>query len=43
LAYQIARSFKNNEGDFAASSEYRYFTKKLAVLGRTRLVGKILI
>ncbi len=39
LAYQFARSIKNNEGDFAASAGYTKFAKNYIAFARTRYVG----
>lgn len=40
LAYQLARSIKNNKGDFAASAGFRQFTDSWGYLLRTRYVGE---
>ncbi|MCX7874661.1 MAG: carbohydrate binding family 9 domain-containing protein [Melioribacteraceae bacterium] len=40
LAYQLARSIKNNQGDFAASAGFRQFTDSWGYLLRTRYVGE---
>ncbi|MFA6979131.1 MAG: DUF5916 domain-containing protein [Ignavibacteriaceae bacterium] len=39
LAYQVARSFKNSEGDFALSAGFTKFSPKWMTLIRTRYVG----
>ncbi len=39
LAYQLARSFKNNEGDFAGSAGFTMFKEKSLALIRGRYVG----
>ncbi|MBK7104354.1 MAG: carbohydrate binding family 9 domain-containing protein [Ignavibacteriae bacterium] len=39
LAYQLARSFKNNEGDYAASSGYTQFMDNWMHLFRSRYIG----
>ncbi|MDP3685138.1 MAG: hydrolase, partial [Ignavibacteria bacterium] len=39
LAYQVARSFKNSEGDFAASAGFTKQTTNWMTLMRTRYVG----
>ena len=39
LAYQLARSFKNSQGDFAASAGFTLFKEKLMVLARGRYIG----
>lgn len=40
LAYQVARSIKNDEGDFAASAGFRQFTDSWGYLFRSRYVGE---
>ena len=40
LAYQIARSFKNSQGDFAFSAGLTNFMNAWITLARTRYVGK---
>lgn len=40
LAYQLARSIKNDQGDFAASAGFRQFTDAWGHLLRTRYVGE---
>lgn len=40
LAYQIARSIKNDLGDFAASAGFRQFTESWGYLFRSRYVGE---
>ncbi|MCB0729707.1 MAG: carbohydrate binding family 9 domain-containing protein [Ignavibacteriae bacterium] len=39
LAYQVARSFKNDEGDFAASAGYTQFMDNWIHLFRSRYIG----
>ncbi|MBK8945112.1 MAG: carbohydrate binding family 9 domain-containing protein [Ignavibacteriae bacterium] len=39
LAYQLARSFKNNEGDYAASAGYTQFMDNWIHLFRSRYIG----
>jgi hypothetical protein len=39
LAYQVARSFKNSEGDFAASAGFTRETTSWLTLARSRYVG----
>lgn len=39
LAYQVARSFKNSDGDFALSAGFTKFSSKWMTLIRTRYVG----
>jgi len=39
LAYQVARSFKNNEGDFALSAGYTQFMEDWIHLFRSRYIG----
>ncbi|MFZ5518661.1 MAG: DUF5916 domain-containing protein [Candidatus Zhuqueibacterota bacterium] len=39
LAYQIARSFKNNQGDFGGSAGFLMFSEKSMVLIRGRYIG----
>lgn len=40
LAYQFARSFKNSEGDYAASIGYKKFTENWITLGKARYIGE---
>ncbi|OQX84048.1 hydrolase [candidate division KSB1 bacterium 4484_87] len=40
LAYQLARSYKNNSGDFAASAGFTRLSKRWLALMRTRYVGE---
>jgi hypothetical protein len=40
LAYQVARSFKDNEGDFAASAGFTMFRDNLLWFARGRYIGE---
>lgn len=40
LSYQAARSFRNNEGDFAGSAGFVMFQEKWLTLARTRIIGE---
>ncbi len=40
LAYQFARSFKNSEGDYAASAGFSQFGEKWVNMFRSRYIGK---
>ncbi len=40
LSYQIARSFKNDQGDYAASAGFTSFGDDLIILARGRFIGK---
>ncbi|MEX2189634.1 MAG: DUF5916 domain-containing protein [Bacteroidota bacterium] len=40
FSYQIARSFKNGEGDFGGSAGFVMFTDKWINLARTRIIGE---
>ncbi len=39
LAYQLARSYKNNSGDFAGSAGFTRLSKRWLMLMRTRYIG----
>ncbi len=39
LAYQMARSYRNNEGDFAGSAGFTMITNKVLIGVRSRVVG----
>lgn len=39
LAYQVARSFDNSNGDFAASAGFRKFTDSWYIMARGRYIG----
>ena len=39
LAYQLARSFKNNQGDFAGSFGFTSFKENMMLLARGRYIG----
>lgn len=40
LSYQLARSIKNSEGDFAASVGFMKFSEKFVIMSRNRYVGE---
>ena len=40
LAYQLARSFKDNQGDFAGSAGFTSFSENKMILARGRYIGK---
>ncbi|MGD1047617.1 MAG: DUF5916 domain-containing protein [Candidatus Krumholzibacteriaceae bacterium] len=40
LAYQLARSYKNSEGDFASSAGFKMVTKKYLIAVRGRYIGE---